>query len=86
MPTVVWVRPGFKSYAQYSTVGLELAASILLGLFGGRWLDQRYGTHWIAMVGILLGAVIGFRAILRAAREMAKEAAREERDDEDKRP
>lgn len=80
------MRPGFKAYAQYSTVGLELASAILLGLFGGRWLDQRYGTTWMGLTGMLLGALIGFRAILRAAKEMSKDAEREERDDGDKRP
>ena len=80
------VRPELKAYAEYSTIGLELAASVLLGLFGGMWLDTRYGTKWCALAGFALGIGIGARAILRAARKMRVEAEREGRDDEGDRP
>jgi len=62
----------------YSTVGLELVVSVFLGLFGGRWLDQRYGTSFFALLGFVLGVVIGFRAIWRAAKRMERDAERGE--------
>ena len=77
------VRPELKAYAEYSTIGLELAASVLLGLFGGMWLDTRYGTKWFALAGFALGIGIGARAIVRAARKMRVEAEREEREGRD---
>lgn len=83
------MRPAFKAYAEYSTIGLELAASVLLGLFGGMWLDTRFGTKYLALLGFALGVGIGFRAILRAAGKMRREAEREERaegDDDGDRP
>ena len=74
------MEPKYRAVAVYGTVGMELVASVLLGLFGGRWLDQRYGTHYWALAGFLLGVVLGFRAILRAASDLARDAEREERE------
>lgn len=59
-----------------SSVGLELAISVLLGMFGGRWLDGRLGSEpWLMLVGICLGFAAGLRGILRAM----DRASREER-------
>lgn len=83
------MQPGLKAYAEYSTIGLELAASVLLGLFGGMWLDRRWGTSYCALIGFGVGIAIGARAIVRVAKKMRVEAEREEReggDDGDDRP
>jgi F0F1-type ATP synthase assembly protein I len=38
-------------------LGIQLAASILVFVFGGRWLDERLGTE---VLFTLVGAVLGF--------------------------
>ena len=68
----------YKALATYGTVGLELSGSILLGLFGGRWLDGKLGTEGFALAGFGLGLVTGFRFLWQALKSAQKEAAAEE--------
>lgn len=57
-----------------SSVGLELAISVLLGMFGGRWLDGRLGTEpWLMLVGIGLGFTAGLRSIMRTMDRASRE-------------
>ena len=47
--------------APYMGLGMTMAASVLLGVLGGRWLDNRLGTApWLMVTGLLLGVGIGF--------------------------
>jgi F0F1-type ATP synthase assembly protein I len=47
--------------------GLEFAGAILVGLFGGQWLDRRLGTGpWLVVVGVFVGAAAGFVSLYRA--------------------
>ena len=49
-----------------ATGGIEFAASILIGVFGGQWLDRRMGTGpWLVMLGALVGAAAGFYNLYR---------------------
>mgnify|MGYP000897625128 CR=1 FL=1 len=53
---------------------------LLIGLFGGRWLDERYGTEpWFFWGGLLFGVAGGIRSIQRAMIAMRRAAEREER-------
>ncbi|CAN5894852.1 hypothetical protein BH11MYX2_BH11MYX2_23840 [soil metagenome] len=52
-----------------SSVGLELGISVILGLLGGYYLDQRLGTTpWLMLACLLLGLVAGFRGVVRAVK------------------
>jgi F0F1-type ATP synthase assembly protein I len=47
-------------------VGFELAAALLVGVFGGQWFDRRFGTApWALFAGTLLGAGSGLFSIYR---------------------
>src|SRR5215510_2262374 len=73
------LRSDLKGLGDYGTVGLELVLSILVGFFGGRWLDGKLGTHgWLTMIGFLLGTFAGFRGLYRAAVKMRKETETED--------
>jgi F0F1-type ATP synthase assembly protein I len=49
-------------------IGFELVAPLLLGLFGGRWLDGRFGTKpWMVLTGAVVGAVVGMWSFIRRA-------------------
>lgn len=64
--------------ASYATVGLEFGLSLLVGLFGGRWLDGKLGTaHWLTFIGFGFGIAAGYRAIYRAAQAANRDAKRE---------
>jgi len=47
-------------------MGVELLAPLLVGVFGGRWLDRRFGTEpWLLLMGAVLGAVAGMINLVR---------------------
>lgn len=73
------VQQNWKGITSYATVGLEFGLSLLVGLFIGRWLDQKLGTeHWLTFIGFGFGVAAGYRAIYRAAKAANREAEREE--------
>ncbi len=47
-------------------LGIELVAPLLAGLFGGRWLDGRFGTGpWLVLAGAVVGAAVGMWSFIR---------------------
>jgi ATP synthase protein I len=74
----------WKAYGRYGSLGIELILSMAIGYYGGRWLDGRFGTHWIGGLGFFLGVGAGFRQIFRAAKRMQEDAEREEREERDR--
>jgi F0F1-type ATP synthase assembly protein I len=69
---------GMKAVGRYGAVGFELLGSIAVGYYLGVWLDKKAGTHWIAIVGFLLGCYAGFRALYRASKTMTRDIERDE--------
>lgn len=69
---------GMKAYGRYGSIGFELLASIAVGYYLGHWADGRFGTHWIAFVGFIVGCYAGFRALFRAAKEMQRDIENDE--------
>lgn len=78
------MQPYWKGFGSYGSVGLELALSVLVGLFGGRWLDSKLGTApWLTWIGLGFGIVAGYRSIWRALKQANREAKKaDERDRE----
>ncbi|HEY4106079.1 MAG TPA: AtpZ/AtpI family protein [Polyangiaceae bacterium] len=76
------MQQDWKGVGRYGTVGLEFALSILVGLFGGQWLDKKFGTHGIfTLVGLAYGLAAGGRAVYRALKSANREADEQERQD-----
>lgn len=62
-----------KTLGGPGTIGLELVLSVMLGLFGGRWLDGKLGTGpWLAIIGFGFGVAAGVRAIHRGWKDMQR--------------
>jgi ATP synthase protein I len=58
-----------KAFARIGAVGIELALSTVVGLLGGRWLDQKLETDpLLTVIGLVLGVVAGFRSLYAALR------------------
>lgn len=71
----------WKGNASFGTVGLEIVLSMLVGLFGGRWLDGRFGSApWLAMLGFAFGLAAGGKSVWRAFKDMQAVTAREEQE------
>lgn len=76
------VQQNWKGIASYATVGLEFGLSLLVGLFGGRWLDGKLGTDpWLAIIGFCFGVAAGYRSIYRAAQAANRDAERADKDE-----
>lgn len=70
-------KRNYWDYARYTNMafsfGITLTAGILLGLYGGSWLDRRLGTSpWMMLAGVLLGIGAGFHSILSELRVLEK--------------
>jgi ATP synthase protein I len=53
------------SVAHYSEMAFTIPAGVVVGYFGGRWLDGRFGTHSLYIVGLILGAAAGIFQVVR---------------------
>jgi ATP synthase protein I len=71
----------WKGNASFGTIGIELVLCIMVGLFGGRWLDAKLGTApWLSVIGFFFGLAAGGKAVWRGYKDMQIVTAREERE------
>lgn len=48
-------------YARYAAAGFQFFGAIAGSALAGWWLDGKFATApWLAVVGVLLGSVVGF--------------------------
>ena len=74
-------RKQLQVAARFGSAGLELALAIVVGYFGGRFLDGRLGTApYLAYSGLTLGIVAGFRNLFQVARKAQRQADRTSND------
>jgi ATP synthase protein I len=74
-------RKQLQLAARFASAGLELALAIVVGYFGGRFLDGRLGTApYLAYAGLILGVVAGFRNLFQLARGAQRQAERTSND------
>ena len=66
-----------------SSIGIEMAVSVLVGYLMGQWLDGKFGTQpWLTVTFMLLGIAASFVALFRMAQRVSREAADEEAEDD----
>jgi ATP synthase protein I len=59
-------RRPYKAMALMSAILSQLVGSILVGIFAGRWVDQKWDTEPLFLIiGLLLGLAAGIYAMLR---------------------
>ena len=66
---------GLRDYVkaeQMVQLALAIPIGCVLGMLVGSWLDRHFHTGWIAIVGIILGAVAGFMQIFTIAARYLK--------------
>jgi len=52
-------------WQKYAGMGLELALTILIGLFSGFFIDRHFGkVPWFTLAGCFLGFTVGFYNLL----------------------
>ncbi|MCH7760985.1 AtpZ/AtpI family protein [candidate division TA06 bacterium] len=53
----------------YGSLGIEMLVAVVIGTLAGHWLDGRLHTgHWLMIIGFFLGAIAGFRSLLRLSK------------------
>ncbi|MAG14915.1 MAG: AtpZ/AtpI family protein [Dehalococcoidales bacterium] len=46
-------------------VGFFIGGSIMLGVLAGLWLDNKFGTNWLWLPGLILGIMVTFYGVYR---------------------
>lgn len=60
------IARAYQRAAPYLHIGWTLAASVLLGTFGGWWLDKKLGTEpLLLIIGAVAGMAAGFIELIR---------------------
>jgi len=67
-------RRNLKELAYYSSLGFQVALSIVIGLALGVYLDRHVfdTTPWLTLIGLLLGIVAAYRNIGLAIKKSRK--------------
>lgn len=52
-------------WARYSQIAFILPAAVVVGLLLGKLFDYWFHTHWLFLVGIIVGAIAGFMDLIR---------------------
>ncbi len=54
----------------FAVVGVEMATSVVAGMFGGDYLDTKLGnrTPYLTVAGVVVGTVCGFVLLVRMLR------------------
>ncbi|MDO8446926.1 MAG: AtpZ/AtpI family protein [Deltaproteobacteria bacterium] len=64
----------FRLVSKFSTIGLEMGFSVVIGLLIGIYLDRYFKTEpWMTIVFLLFGVTAAFRVIIRVAKESQQE-------------
>ncbi len=75
-------RDAMRNAARVGAVGIEFATSVLVCFLAGWYADERFQTSpWLALLGFVLGCVVGFRLLFRAAKVMGSNEGDEEDSD-----
>jgi ATP synthase protein I len=75
------MKDEYRAVGSWGTLGLEIVLSVVIGFFGGHWLDGRLGTTpWLTLLGFFFGCGAAGKAIHRTWKEMQAVTVREERE------
>ena len=68
-----------KGIVMITQIGISMLVPIFLCLFVGRFLDNKLGTNYIAVIGIILGILAAFRNVFIMTKQFyAKDKAKED--------
>lgn len=61
-------RPNIAEYGEFLGLGIQIAASLLVPLLAGIWLDKKFGLFpWLTVAGALFGIVSIFAIVFKIA-------------------
>ena len=76
--TLMTLRDGkkdtLKTLLNYSSLGLEMGFSVVIGLAAGFYLDKYLNTYpYLTFVFMIFGMIAAFRAVYRAYKRLKKD-------------
>ncbi len=75
------MKPEYKAMGSFGTLGLEIVLCILVGFYGGHWIDGKLGTEpGFTIFGFVCGLGAAGKAVMRTMKEMKEVTAKEERE------
>ena len=73
---------GVGFYIALCIIGGIFAGCMVIGVFGGRWLDEKWGTEpWMLIIGSLVGMASGFYHFFKTVLRLDKEQKEKKKDD-----
>ena len=82
MPGLEDDRSTAREAGRFLGAGIQFAASILLFLLAGQWLDGKLGTEpWLLLLGVFVGASAGFYSLYRQLMAGAEKSGRPNKGD-----
>ncbi len=67
-----------KTLTLITQFGINMLVPIFLCFFAGMWLDKKFGTKFIMIIGFLIGVTAGFRNVYVLVRRSLKDEAKDE--------
>ena len=60
-----------QDFATISTLGLEFAVAVALGVAGGYYFDRKTGaTPWGTIIGVFIGFALGMYIVVKEAKRL----------------
>ncbi len=76
MPVDPDAKQMWRTAGLTGAIGLEIAAAIAIGTFGGEWLDGKFhSAPWCQWIGFAAGVGAAIKALIRVTRDYKKALA-----------
>ncbi len=62
-------RPKKMELANYANIGYYLITPLLIGVFLGLYLDGRFGTSYLVVIGIIIGSIGSFYNLFKILKQ-----------------
>ncbi|MCL6635547.1 MAG: AtpZ/AtpI family protein [Peptococcaceae bacterium] len=63
-----------QALALTTTIGTELAITVVLGYYGGQYLDRQFATApWLMLAGVLVGLAAGIAGVYKTLQGFFRE-------------
>jgi hypothetical protein len=66
----------WRTASQFSYLGIFFGVAIMIGYWGGAWIERRWGgAPWPSLAGVLIGIASVFRELYRVAKKYTEHKA-----------
>ncbi len=67
-------RNALRGFAPFLTLGIQLALSIVVFFFLGKWMDSRFNTSpWLMLGGLVIGGVGGMVKFITSVMKLGQQ-------------